>query len=217
MKPPIEDNAALLMGIEADARDEEQRVIREAEQQAAEKRKYARKKADGILEEARQRGRRQADAILRRAASAADLEAKRRVMGFRAQAVQDILDRAERKLQAMIDRPEYPSILKRWITEAVIGLDVEAAEVSASQAERALITDDLLAQAAADVAAKTARQVSLRLSEGRPLSFQGVILTAAGGRIAFNNQVKTRMSRNEREIRRLIYAALFTDNPQEQP
>ncbi|HEX40660.1 MAG TPA: hypothetical protein ENN81_01190 [Phycisphaerales bacterium] len=217
MKPPIEDNAALLMGIEADAHDEEQRVIREAEQQAAEKRKYARKKADALLEEARQRGRRQADTILRRAASAADLEAKRRVMGFRAQAVQDILDRAERKLQAMIDRPEYPSILRRWITEAAIGLDVDAAEVSASQAERALITDDLLAQAAAEVAARTGQQVSLRLSEGRPLSFQGVILTAASGRIAFNNQVKTRMSRNEREIRRLVYTALFTDNPQEQP
>ncbi len=217
MKSANEDNAALLTGIEADARDEEQRTIREAEQQAAEKRKYAQKKADALLEEARQRGRRQADTILRRAASAADLEAKRRFMSFRAQAVQNILDRVEQKLQAMVDRQEYASILKRWIVEAAIGLDVEAAEVGASQAERALITDSLLAQAAADVAAKIGRQVSLRLSEGRPLSFQGIILTAASGRIAFNNQVKTRMSRNEREIRRLVYTALFTDNPEEQP
>ncbi len=215
MESANEDKTALISGIEADAREEEKRIVREAQEQVAEKRKYAQKKADSLIEDARKRGQQQVDSILRRAASAADLEVKRQTMGLRAKAVQDVLDRVEKKMHSMISDPSYRDALKDWIIEAAIGLDVESAEVSTSQDERALITESLLSEVAGEVAKRTGRQVSLRLSEGRPLSFQGVILTADGGHIAFNNQVKTRMSRNEREIRRLIYAALFTDNPKE--
>ena len=44
------------------------------------------------------------------------------------------------------------------------------------------------------------------------LQAQGVVLTAADGRTAFNNQVPTRMLRRQREIRKLIYDVLFTGN-----
>jgi ATP-dependent protease HslVU (ClpYQ) peptidase subunit len=37
------------------------------------------------------------------------------------------------------------------------------------------------------------------------LKSQGIVLTAADGRTAFNNQVRTRMLRNQRKIRTLIY------------
>jgi vacuolar-type H+-ATPase subunit E/Vma4 len=47
------------------------------------------------------------------------------------------------------------------------------------------------------------------------LQSQGVVLTAADGRTAFNNQVKTRMLRNRREIQTLIYNTLFTDDQKE--
>jgi vacuolar-type H+-ATPase subunit E/Vma4 len=53
------------------------------------------------------------------------------------------------------------------------------------------------------------------LSETLPLKSQGVVLTAADGRTAYNNQVKTRILRKEREIRMAIYNTLFTDNRKE--
>jgi len=37
----------------------------------------------------------------------------------------------------------------------------------------------------------------------------GILLTAADGRVAFNNQVKTRILRNQRRIHQLIYEAVF--------
>jgi len=55
----------------------------------------------------------------------------------------------------------------------------------------------------------------LILSEEEPLKSQGVVLTAADGRTAFNNQVKTRILRHKREIQTLIYNALFTDDQKE--
>jgi vacuolar-type H+-ATPase subunit E/Vma4 len=57
--------------------------------------------------------------------------------------------------------------------------------------------------------------MTLTLSDTPPLKSQGVVLTAADGRTAFNNQVKTRMLRKQREIRMLIYNALFTDKQKE--
>ena len=74
---------------------------------------------------------------------------------------------------------------------------------------------DLIDDDEAEVTEKLGRQIRIRCSEGRPLSFQGIVLTAENGRIAFNNQVKTRMSRNDREIRRLIHTALFSDKAEE--
>ena len=66
-------------------------------------------------------------------------------------------------------------------------------------------------QAAQRAAERTGKPVDLTLSEARPLKSQGVVLTAADGRTAFNNQVRTRMMRKQREIRTLIYNTLFAD------
>ena len=61
------------------------------------------------------------------------------------------------------------------------------------------------------ISIKTGRQINLQLSKELPLKSQGVVLTAADGRTAFNNQIRTRMLRKEREIRMTIYDTLFTD------
>ena len=109
----------------------------------------------------------------------------------------------------------YRSVLINWITEAFIGLDMESAEVNASEKERALINDQLLLEVRERIHMRTDRQAELKLSDLEPLKSHGVVLTAADGRTAFNNQVKTRMLRNQREIRTLIYNTLFTDNKKE--
>ncbi|MDT8303525.1 MAG: hypothetical protein RQ760_18745, partial [Sedimentisphaerales bacterium] len=62
---------------------------------------------------------------------------------------------------------------------------------------------------------QTNKQAQLKLSDAEPLKYQGVVLTAADGRTAFNNQVKTRMLRKQHEIQILIYNAVFTDDRKE--
>ena len=56
-------------------------------------------------------------------------------------------------------------------------------------------------------------KISLR--DANPLKRQGVVVTAADGRTAYNNQVTTRIQRKEREIRMLIYDKLFADDRKE--
>ena len=202
----------LISGIEADARAEEKKIIKEAEDRAAEKRKYSEKKIESLLNDARKKAEEQAETLKKKVISEVELEIRRRSMHVRDAAMRDILDRVEKKLKSMTGDKEYRSFLINWITEAATGLDTESAEINASQKERTLIDNRLLSEVKDRVHKQTGRQIALTLSDAQPLNAQGVVLTAADGRTAFNNQVKTRILRNQREIRQRIYDAVFGHN-----
>lgn len=209
------EKAALISGIETDARAEQEKIIKEAQTQVAEKRKYSSKKIESLLDEARTKAQEQAEAAKNKIISTAEREVKRRSMHIRNTVMQDILDRVENKLGSMTGDENYRSTLIGWLTEAAIGLDTESAHVNASPEELKLIDGKMLSEVTERVRKQTGGQVELTISDAEPLQSQGVILTAADGRTAFNNQVKTRMLRNRREIQTLIYNTLFTDDQKE--
>jgi len=129
--------------------------------------------------------------------------------------VHRIMDRVEERFGSMIDEPDYRTTLTNWVVEAAIGLEADAAQVNASHRERPLIDAAMLQRVAERVRAQTGKQVTLTLSEGPPLKGQGVILTTMDGRMAFNNQVRTRMLRKQREIQKQIYDRLFAGRREE--
>jgi len=207
--------ALLISGIETDAREEEKEIIADAEKKADEKIKYTEKKIESILENARKEADEQSKAVKKKIISGAEFEIKRRSLRMRSILMRDITDRVEKKLAQMVGDSQYRAVLQDWITEAAIGLDVESAQVNASAKERELIDAELLAEVTKRLLENSGRQVTLSLSDSEPLKSQGVVLTAADGHTAFNNQVATRMLRRQREIQTLIYDALFADDRKE--
>jgi vacuolar-type H+-ATPase subunit E/Vma4 len=195
----------LIAGIEADARQEEEKILAEAEQRAADKRKYGDQKIESILSDARQRAEIQGEEIKRKVVSSVELEVRRRSLRFRNTILQDLMKKVEDRMKMRIATPDYCAVLRHWIVEAAQGLDVDAAEVNASAAERDLIDEALLRE----VMEILEHKVVLTVSKADPLSGQGVVLTSTNGRLAFNNQVRTRIHRHEREIHVLIHEALF--------
>ncbi len=199
----------MIAGIEADARKEEDQVLAEAQTVAAEKKKYAEKKVESILNEAREKAKAEAETIKRKVVSGVELEIKRRSLGVRDKLMKDIMAKVEARCASMIDTPEYRSVLVNWIAEAGIGLQAEAATVNASEAELKLIDAPLLAEARDKIKAKTGQSMMLTMTDAEPLITQGVVLTTTDGRVAFNNQVRTRIARKQRQIQMLIYNAVF--------
>jgi vacuolar-type H+-ATPase subunit E/Vma4 len=212
MESAEQEKAALISDIEADARREVEAILKEGQERAAEKRKQADNQVEAILEQARKQAREQAETIEKAVISAVELELKRRARSARDSAMRRVMDRVAERLSAMIDHPEYPSVLIAWMIEAGVGLGAASAQVNASARERALINEAMLAQVCEKVRARTGNPVSLSLSPDPPLQAQGVVLTAGDGRTAFNNQVPTRMLRRQRQIRELVYDILFTGN-----
>ena len=215
MEPIDKEKAALISGIEADAHAEEEKIIKEAETLAAEKRKHSEKKIESLLNEAHAKATEQAQTTKNKIISAAEREVKRCSMRVRDTILQDIMDRVEKKLSSMTGDENYRSVLVNWITEAAIGLGTESARINASKEERALFNNHMLSEIARRIQKQTGKQISLTLSDANPLQSQGVVLTAADGRTAFNNQVRTRMLRKQREIRTLIYNTLFNYDQKE--
>jgi len=205
------EKAALISGIEKDAHAEREKIISEAQTKAAEKRKYTEKKIESLLDEAQAKAQEQAEAAKKKITSAAEREVRRRSMRIRDEVIQEIMERVEKKLGSIAGDEDYRSVLIGWLTEAAIGLNAESARVNASPPELKLIDDRVLSEVSRRVRRQTSRQIELMLSDAEPLKSQGVVLTAADGRTAFNNQVRTRMLRNKREIQMLIYNTLFTD------
>lgn len=209
------EKASLISGIEADARAEEEKIIKEAEEQAAEKKKYAEKKAESLLEEARAKAQEQAEAAKKKIVSAAEREVKRRSMRVRDEVIQDIMERVEERLGSVIGGDNHRDALLAWLTEAAIGLDVEAAVVRASAGELPLIDANMLSEVKRRFYDQTGKHVELTLSQDQPLQSQGVVLTAADGRTAFSNQIRTRILRYRREIQTLIHSTLFAGSRKE--
>jgi len=209
MESEEQEKETLIRDIQADARVEAEGILKEAEAQIADKKKYAGLQVESLLNDARRSAQEQAEAIRKKAASAVALEVKRRQMHRQADVARDIMERVEKRLAAMVGDARYRAVLVDWIAEAAVGLGAESARVNASQQERAMIDDCLLAEATEKVRAATGGQIALALSADPPLPAQGVVLTAADGRTAFNNQVKTRMGRWHRQIEALIHDSLF--------
>jgi vacuolar-type H+-ATPase subunit E/Vma4 len=209
------DASAIISGIETDGRAEEQLIIKEAQELAAEKRKFTEKKIESVLNEAHNEAQQQAQVAKRKIISGLQIELKRRSMHIRETVMRQIQDEVEKKLDAMTGNANYRSILIDWIIEAAVGLGTEFAQINASEKELAFINDQLISEVSEKIRTKTGRQITLQLSQEPALKFQGIVLTAADGHTAFNNQVRTRILRKEREIRMTIYNTLFVDERKE--
>ena len=203
---------ALISGIQTDAQTEEERIAAEAAQQAEEKRRYAQQKAQSILDEAKQKADQQALVIRRKILSDCDIAVKRQALHLRDTVMHDITRRVEQKFDALRSDPAYRAMLTEWIIEAAIGLQADAAVVNASQGEKDMIDAAMLSEAADTVQKLTGKTVTLSVSDQEPLSGQGPTLTSCDGRVAFNNQVQTRLRRKQRDIQKLIYDALFVES-----
>jgi vacuolar-type H+-ATPase subunit E/Vma4 len=215
MESAEKDKTAIISGIETDAKAEEQEIIKEAQKQADEKLKYFDNKSKSIVEDARKEASLQAEAIRRRMVSGIKLELKRGLMRIQQDVIQLIMGKVEKKLNLMIGDTNYRAILEDWIVEAAIGLGTESALLNASEKERVIIDGNFIAEVGDKVFAKTGSKIALQLTSDLPLKLQGVVLTAANKRTAFNNQVKTRISRKERDIQMKIYKTLFADERKE--
>ncbi len=199
----------LITGISQEAAGEMQRVLDEAARVARERRESAEKEASGIREEARRKASEQSQTLARQIASGAAMEVKRIGLRMREQAARRVLEQVRLRLKQMISSPEYRGVLVDWLTEAALGLSLPEAAVNASAAELPLIDEALLTEVQDRVRGLTGKQVRLYRADTGPLAGQGVVLQGRDGRLAYNNQVSTRLMRMETEVRRVMDETLW--------
>jgi vacuolar-type H+-ATPase subunit E/Vma4 len=202
---------ALISGIEKDAKQEAERIIKDAEKRAAELGMYTTKQVDSILKEASEKARVQSEAIKKKVLSGVDIEVNRKSLYMKDKILGDVLGRVREEFRKLIKKPDYKEVLLSWIVEAAVGLGAEEAKVSVSKDEMGLVDAQLLIKAEKQAKKLSGINIKLVISDDLSGTGQGIVLTASDGRTAFNNQVTTRLLRKQREIRDLIYRELFDE------
>ncbi len=209
MEGPDNGSKALISGIEKDAKKEAERIIKEAEKRAAELNMYTEKQVDSIIKEADEKAKAQSEAITKKVLSGVDIEVRRKLLYMKEKIFSEILGRVKEEFRKLIKEPDYRDVLLDWIVEAAVGLGAEEAEVRVSEDEMGLIDVQLLKKAEKQVKKFSGKNIKLNISDSSSGTQQGIVLTAADSRTAFNNQVSTRLLRKQREIRNIIYRELF--------
>jgi len=211
MEVSSQGQASLIASIESDVQAEEAKILQDAAGQVSQREQYTDKKIESMLSEARQKAARQGEMIRSKAISQAELEIKRRRLRACNEIICRIMSMVEQKLGLMIGNDMYREVLIGWIVEAALGLGVNTAMINASTEERAVIDESLVDEVQAGIQQSGGLSMTIRLADEPALALQGIILTTENGRMAYNNQVKTRLLRQQRDIQRLIHDTLFAE------
>jgi vacuolar-type H+-ATPase subunit E/Vma4 len=209
MEAERQEDRDLLSGIGREAELKAEELAEAAADYARSRAESARSQAREILLKAEDAAEAQSRALLRNAESRAAVETRKAFLRGRDGLIQETLEAARRLVAAAAEDPGYRDVLRGWIVEAAVGLSEPEARVNASREELARIMDGLLRDAEREVLELTGKPVRLSRVEGDPLPAQGVVLTAEGGRLAYNNQAPVRFLRAQSEIRKQIHAVLF--------
>lgn len=111
------------------------------------------------------------------------------------------LESVARKMSLLVGTEGYRQVLIGWIAEGVIGLDRFEAVVRCSFTET--VDENMLREAEQLVFRFTGRHVTLQFG-GATLTGQGVEVSSTDGKVAYNNQVATRLVRHERKLKELM-------------
>lgn len=195
----------LLQGIAEQAKEESEKILKDAERQAKEIVEGARKKARTIQQEALERLEKQAEGVARRYRQLSETEQRKVRLQVQEELFSMSLEKIRKYLSSLRKRSDYEKILKGWIVEGALGLERDRVYVNAPREERSFLDGKILSECESEILEHSGRTVKLELSPEAPTSGQGVFLSAADGKIAFNNEVDARMQRSSAEIRRMIY------------
>ena len=205
-------NNQLIKGIEKDAQNEAQTIIAAAEEVTANRRTSGKLQLDSIMKEAQESAKQRVMEIKRNSSSTIVMEKRRLRLKVRDRIINEVLNLVKERLKKMTGTPEYTAFLQDWIVEAAIGLNLDRATVNASEIERDRIDSQTRKLAEKEFKALTGREIRLEIASELPLPGQGIVLTSPDKRIAFNNQVATRLLRYQSEIRKMISRELFNEN-----
>ena len=112
-----------------------------------------------------------------------------------------VMSAVGKKMAALVATTSYRTVLIGWIAEAAIGLDKPEAIVACSFKET--VDDAMLREAEKVITQSTGRRVQLHPNSAT-LTGQGIEVTSLDGKIAYNNQVSTRLIRHERKLKELM-------------
>lgn len=199
MKPVEEDIELLARAIMVEAREEAERLHAEAKEKAEAIRRRAQEQAESERKAILARAKEDADRLRSQSSATSLLKARSMQLEQREKLLNDVFEKARGQLDSIRKRPDYAEIAAMLVREALTQLNVKEAEIRADEATQKVLDLDALS-----------REFNGKFSAGRPLEEGiGVVVSAAGGRLQYDNTLETRLGRLQSSLRSSVYKVLM--------
>jgi len=202
MKTETQDIEMLARAILTEAREEAEHLQAEAKQKADAIRKRAQEQAETERKAILDRAQQDAERLRSQAVATVQLKTRSTQLGNREQLLDKVFDEANKQLAAITKRPDYDRVAAMLLREALTQLTVTEAEIMTDEA-----TQKALKKGALDEIAKELKgefKLAGALDEGI-----GVVVTAAGGKLKYDNTFETRLNRLRGSLRSAVHKVLM--------
>jgi V/A-type H+-transporting ATPase subunit E len=199
MKSEEEDIELLARAIMVEAREEASQLQAEAKEKADAIRKRAQEEAEMERKAILDRAREDADRLRSQSSATSQLKARSTQLDEREKILNDVFEEVRKQLDAVKKRPDYGAVAAMLAREALTQLKVTEAEVQADEAtQKALKLDEL------------SKELNGKFSFGKNIEEgTGVVVSAAGGKLHYDNTLETRLSRLQGSLRSSVYKTLM--------
>lgn len=199
MKSEEEDIELLARAIMVEAREEADQLNIEAQEKAEAVRKRAQQQAESERKAILDRAREEADRLRSQSSATSQLKARSMQLEQREKILNDVFEEVKKQLASVKKRPDYNAIAAMLVREALTELKVKEAEVQADEAtQKALKLDEI------------SKELNGKYSLGKKLEDgSGVVVSAAGGKLNYDNTLETRLSRLQSTLRSSVYKVLM--------
>ncbi len=199
MKTEAQDIELLAQAIMLEAKDEAEQLQKEAQEKAEAIRKRAQAEAEAERKIILDRAKQEADRLKSQALATAQLKARSAQLEAREKLLDSVFAEVKKQLSGVKNRPDYPEIAKLLAREALTQLKATEAEIRADEATQKVLKLD-----------EIAKELNGKFSFGAKLEEGvGVVVSASGGKLNYDNTLETRLSRLQSTLRSSVYKVLM--------
>jgi len=199
MKSETEDIELLARAIMTEANDEAKHILDEAKGKAEAIRKRAQEQAESERKEILERAKQDAERLRSQTSATAQLKSRSIQLEERENLLDGVFSEVRKQLETVKKRPDYGAVAAMLTREALTQLQVNQAEIHADEATRKALN-----------LAELSKELNGQFSLSDPLEEgTGVVVSAAGGKLSYDNTLETRLSRLQGTLRSAVYKVLM--------
>jgi len=206
MNTQVNDIEMLERAILSEARDAAEQIKAEASQKAEAIRKRAQEQVEQERKAILERAQQDVDRLRGQAAATAQLKVRSTQLAHREQLLDRVFKTVSEKLSEVQKRPDYDQIAALLLREALVQLRVNKAEVRADKTTQGFLEKNTLTEISKELNGQFT--FGEALEDGR-----GVFVSAADGKLNYDNTLETRLNRLQSTLRASVYKILLGEKP----
>ncbi|MCG3220012.1 MAG: hypothetical protein H7641_01420 [Candidatus Heimdallarchaeota archaeon] len=140
-----------------------------------------------------------------------DLDLRLKITKFRDEIVDEFVQKANKKIEALIETKEYEKSLKNLISEAILTLKQQEVNVYCRKEDKRILSKQFLDSISAEIKKGQKFDVRINVSERHITNIGGVILETSDGKISINNTYERRIERSLVELKRELSLMLIQE------